>query len=150
MRITVDTNFLVSATQWDYSVAHKLLKRFIEQDVKLFATKEILDEFSDVLQRDFKYSKDEVSNVIEKLLFIVELTEPTKKVDIIKEDPDDNKIIECAIASNSEFILTYDKHLLKHRMYEDIKIITPEQFMTITHSSSSSQAQLPKEAIQTT
>ena len=85
MRITVDTNFLVSATQWDYSVAHKLLKRFIEQDVKLFATKEILDEFSDVLQRDFKYSKDEVSNVIEKLLFIVELTEPTKKVDIIKE-----------------------------------------------------------------
>ena len=150
MRITVDTNFLVSATQWDYSVAHKLLKRFIEQDVKLFATKEILDEFSDVLQRDFKYSKDEVSNVIEKLLFIVELTEPTKKVDIIKEDPDDNKIIECAIASNSEFILTYDKHLLKHRMYEDIKIITPEPFMTITHSSSSSQAQLPKEAIQTT
>ena len=146
----MDTNFLVSATQWDYSVAHKLLKRFIEQDVKLFATKEILDEFSDVLQRDFKYSKDEVSNVIEKLLFIVELTEPTKKVDIIKEDPDDNKIIECAIASNSEFILTYDKHLLKHRMYEDIKIITPEQFMTITHSSSSSQAQLPKEAIQTT
>ncbi len=120
MRITVDTNFLISATQWDYSVAHKLLNMFIEKDVKLFTTKEILDEFSDVLQRDFKYSKDESSNVITKLLFIIELTEPAKKVDIIKEDPDDNKIIECAIASNSEFILTYDKHLLKHRVYEDI------------------------------
>jgi len=45
---------------------------------------------------------------------------------VIKEDPDDNKIIECAISSNSEFIITYDKHLLKVKEYKGIQIIRPE------------------------
>ena len=131
MRITVDTNFLISATQWNYSVAHKLLKILIEKEIKIFATKEILGEFSDVLQRDFKYAKDEAGSLIEKLLFIIELSYPANKIDIIKEDPADNKIIECAVATGSKFILTYDRHLLKHKEYENIKIITPEEAMKL-------------------
>ena len=59
MNITVDTNFLISATQWDNSVAFKLLKRLLEANIKIFTTKDILDEFSEVLQRDFKYNKEE-------------------------------------------------------------------------------------------
>mgnify|MGYP001560625829 CR=1 FL=1 len=55
MRITLDTNFLVSATQWDYSVAHKLLLKLIGQNVQFFTTKDVLQEFSDVLERDFQY-----------------------------------------------------------------------------------------------
>jgi len=51
VRITVGTNFLISATQWDYSIAHKLLKKLIVADAKLFATKEIVKEFSEVLHR---------------------------------------------------------------------------------------------------
>ena len=101
MRITVDTNFLISATQWDYSVAHKLLKVFINQDVKLFTTKEILDEFAEVLQRDFMYNKDDINNIIEKILSFVELIESDQKIDVIKDDTDDNKVIECTISSNS-------------------------------------------------
>ena len=127
MRITVDTNFLISATQWDYSVAHKLLKVFINQDVKLFTTKEILDEFAEVLQRDFMYNKDDINNIIEKILSFVELIESDQKIDVIKDDTDDNKVIECAISSNSDFIITYDKHLLKLREYRGIKIIKPEE-----------------------
>lgn len=33
MKVTVDTNFLISATQWDYSVSHKLLIKLIEKDI---------------------------------------------------------------------------------------------------------------------
>lgn len=127
MRITVDTNFLISATQWDYSVAHKLLKKFIESNTKLFTTKGILDEFSEVLERDFRYNKDEINDNIEKILFFVELVESSQKVDVVKEDPDDNKIIECALSSSSDFILTYDNHLLKLGNYGSIKIIKPEE-----------------------
>ena len=48
MRATVDTNFLISATQWDCSVAHKLLKKFILSDAKIFTTQDILDETAEV------------------------------------------------------------------------------------------------------
>ena len=66
MKVTVDTNFLISATQWDYSIAHKLLKKLILSDAQISATQDILDETSEVLERDFKYSKDEAKNIIEK------------------------------------------------------------------------------------
>ncbi len=43
MNVSVDTNFLTSATQWDNSVAHKLLLRMIEKEIPIFATTEILE-----------------------------------------------------------------------------------------------------------
>ena len=60
MKVTVDTNFLISATQWDYSVAHKLLKKLILLDAEIFTTQDILDETAEVLERDFGYNKEEV------------------------------------------------------------------------------------------
>ena len=128
MKVTVDTNFLISATQWDYSVAHKLLKKLILSDAEIFTTQDILDEAAKVLERDFKYSKDEVENIIGKILHFAKQIKPKQKIDVIKDDPDDNKIIACAIESSSEYIITYDNHLLKLKEFRGIKIITPEEF----------------------
>ncbi|MBI5389261.1 hypothetical protein HZB01_02675 [Candidatus Woesearchaeota archaeon] len=46
---------------------------------------------------------------------------------VVKEDPDDDMIIACAVASKSQFIITYDKHLLKLKEHKGIKIIKPEE-----------------------
>ena len=127
MKVTVDTNFLISATQWDYSVAHKLLKNFILSDAEIFTTQDILDETVEVLERDFEYSKNEAKNIIEKILLFAKLIEIKQKVAIIKDDPDDNKVIECAIESSSDYIVTYDMHLLKLKEYKRIKILKPEE-----------------------
>ena len=129
MKVTVDTNFLISATQWNYSVAHKLLKKFILSDAEIFTTQDILDETAEVLERDFGYNKEEVKNIIEKILLFVKLIEPKQKVEIIKDDPDDNKVIECAVESSSDYIVTYDGHLLKLKDYKGIKIMKPEEIL---------------------
>ena len=131
MKITADTNFLVSATQWDNSVAHKLLIKLIEINAEVFTTKEILGEFSEVPQRDFKYSEEEADKIIEKILSFIILIEPKIKADVVKEDPDDNIIIECALESKSKYIITYDRHLLKIKDYQGIEIIKPEEAMKI-------------------
>src|SRR3989338_4562234 len=86
MKVTVDTNFLISATQWDYSIAHKLLKKLILSDAQISATQDILDETSEVLERDFKYSKDEAKNIIEKILPFAKLIKPRQKIDAVKDD----------------------------------------------------------------
>ena len=91
-----------------------------------------MDETAEVLERDFEYSKNEGRNVIEvieKILLFVNLIEPKQKIDIIKDDPDDNKIIECAFESSSDYIVTYDKHLLKLKEYKGIKILKPEEIL---------------------
>ena len=129
MKVTVDTNFLISATQWDYSVAHKLLKKFIFSDAEIFTTQDILDETLEVLERDFEYDKGEAEDIIEKILLFAKLIEPKQKIEVIKDDPDDNKVIECAIESSSGYIVTYDRHLLKLKEYKGIKIIKPEEML---------------------
>ncbi|MFH1212430.1 MAG: putative toxin-antitoxin system toxin component, PIN family [Candidatus Woesearchaeota archaeon] len=131
MKITVDTNFLISATQWDYSVAHKLLQNMIRNNFEIFTTKQILGEFADVLKRDFRYKQEEVENIISKVMQFAAIMIPKIRVQIVEDDPDDDKVIECALESKSEYIITYDKHLLKIGKHEGIKIIKPEEAAVI-------------------
>ena len=125
MRVVFDTNVLLSSTLWDGSVAQKLLFKIIKSDVKVFASDEIASEYEKVLKRDFGYSDEEILNIRKKIMVFLNLVLPNEKIEVVKDDPDDNKIIECAIASSSDYILTYDKHLLKLKSFEKIKIITP-------------------------
>ena len=127
MRVTLDTNFLISATQWDNSVAHKILIKFIETGVEIFTTEEILKEFSYVLQRDFEYNEEEVNKIFEVVLVFINIVDVKDKFDVVKDDKEDNKILECAVASNSEYIITYDKHLLIFKEFRGIKIVKPEE-----------------------
>ena len=54
------------------------------------------------------------------------MVKPKVKVDIVKDDPDDNIIIKCALESRSKYIVTYDPHLLNLKEHNGIKIIKPE------------------------
>jgi hypothetical protein len=47
---------------------------------------------------------------------------PTQTIDVIKEDPDDNRILECAVTAGSDVIVTYDKDLLRLGEHMGIKI----------------------------
>ncbi len=132
MNIVFDTNVLISSTQWDNSVSQKLLFKLIEKNANIFSSREILNEYQKVLKRDFEYSNEELIKIMEKVLLLLKLVEPKEKIDVVKNDPEDNKIIECAVASNSEYIITYDrKHLLILKGYKGIKIITPEEMLKL-------------------
>lgn len=131
MGITFDTNVLLSATLWEGSVAQKLLFDLIGQDVTIYSTTEILAEYQKVLKRDFDFSDKDIAEIISKVLSFVTLVNPTIKTEIVKDDPDDNKIVECALESKSNYIITYDNHLLKLKEYEGIKIIKPEEARTL-------------------
>jgi putative PIN family toxin of toxin-antitoxin system len=126
MKVVLDTNILVSATQWDYSVSHKLLEKLIRNNVEIFSTAEILDEFAGILRRDFLNSEQEANSMVEKVIQFLTLVTPNKKVEAIKEDSEDNKILECALESQAVYIISYDNHLLKLKEYQGIKIIKPE------------------------
>ena len=65
------------------------------------------------------------------------IVEPARKIDAIKEDPADNKILECAIEANADYIITYDKkHLLKLKKFEGVNIVSPADFLKILMNKS--------------
>jgi predicted nucleic acid-binding protein len=47
---------------------------------------------------------------------------PAEALDVVKDDPDDNKILECAVAAGADAVVTGDKHLLRLGEYAGIRI----------------------------
>ena len=129
--VVFDTNVLLSSTLWDGSVAQKLLQKMILSDVDIFSSSEILEEYQKILRRDFDYTEEKINKIMIVLSAFLKIVEPKEKVDVVKDDPDDNKVIECALASGSEYILTYDNHLLKLNEFRGIKIIKPEELLKL-------------------
>ncbi len=126
-KVVFDTNVLISATLWDNSVAQKFLFRCIKENIQIFSSQEIIEEYKKILARDFDYKEQEIEKILERVIQFLTLVTPSKKVDVVKEDVDDNKIIGCALESGAEHILSYDKHLLKLKEYQGIKIVKPEE-----------------------
>jgi len=45
------------------------------------------------------------------------------RINAIKEDPEDNKVLECVIDANADYIPSGDKHLLNLRNFRNMKIV---------------------------
>jgi putative PIN family toxin of toxin-antitoxin system len=135
MKISTDTNVLISSTFWSGD-SNKILEKVENQEIELVLSKEIIEEFSNVLE--YKEIKDKIKNknlemkrTIEKIISLSILVEPILKFNVIKEDPEDNKVLECAVEGNVDYILTNDNHLLKLKEFKEIKIVTPKEFLEI-------------------
>ena len=91
---------------------------------------EMLAEFQGVLEgKKFRYPSDIVRNIVNELVAVSELVRPTIKVEQIKVDPPDNRILECALESKAAFIVTGDRHLLELGEYEGIPVLDVAAFL---------------------
>ncbi|MFH1175007.1 MAG: putative toxin-antitoxin system toxin component, PIN family [archaeon] len=133
MKIVLDTNVLLSATFW-YGDSFRLLKIIEEKKHEFFLSKDILDEFSRVLE--YKEIKDkiknknlEIRNSFQKIVELATIIEPTENVNIITDDPSDNIFLECAKAAHADCIISQDQHLLKLVTFGNCKILTPHDFL---------------------
>lgn len=131
MRVVLDTNVLISATQWPSSAARKAVRRMYIDGTGMFVSADILEEFGEVLLRDFGYNEEQAGVIISRVLGLVHVIGTTSGPPIVPEDPDDDKIVHCAVACDADAILTYDRHLLKLKRYGKTRIVKPEEMMAI-------------------
>ncbi|MEK6905247.1 MAG: putative toxin-antitoxin system toxin component, PIN family [Nanoarchaeota archaeon] len=128
MRVVLDTNVFVSGIHWAGS-SEKILRAWIEGKFELVSSLPIIEEIVRILA-NFKLPLDAddiswwESLILEKSLVVV----PSEEVDIVKNDPDDNKFIEAALEAQAEYIISQDKHLLLIKEYRGIKIVHPDDF----------------------
>ncbi len=130
MKVVLDTNVMISAMFWKGN-EFGLLKHILEGKIVAYASMEILKELKLVLERKFqnKIGKEEIKNALLDWCLITRIVVPKEKITIIRDDPADNKVLECAIAAGAEFIITGDKHLLKLKKFRGISIITAKEFL---------------------
>lgn len=109
----------------------KIIDLWKKENITLCLSKDILDEYIEVLQRIGL--RDEIE--IEELLslfgkgFNILFTTKTPKIRAVRDDPDDDKFIECAVALKAEVIITGDKSMEAMKEYMRIKILAPQKFL---------------------
>lgn len=122
MRIVTDTNVLISSLGWR-GPEHKLLEMVFDGRIELCLSPEILEEFALVCRRNkLGFDEDDIDEFLTALIDISEIVLPEISIQAVKHDPKDNMVIECALQSGSDAIVSGDRHLLEIGTFENIRI----------------------------
>jgi len=129
IKVVPDTNVLVSATIVRGN-EFLFLKQAQNKKFELYLSPPILEEYMDVLSRPkFEFSEDEIMSALDALLSFSNVIFPKERIDIIGEDPSDNRFLECASEAEADFLVSGDKHLLALKRYGRTRIVNTKEFL---------------------
>ncbi len=125
MRIVFDTNiFIAAALKGGFS--EDILKMASSNIVTLVCSEEILHELYQKLVDRFEWKTKDATFFIESIKEISEVVEIKEKLLVITRDPEDNKILECAVSGKADLIVSSDQDLITLKNYQGIGIIHPK------------------------
>jgi uncharacterized protein len=133
MRVVLDTNIYISG--WGFGGKPALVLDAIALPrVTLIATNEILAELEDVLSKKFGWPRRSIDSALEKIRNTAAMVNPSFVLTDCA-DPDDNRILEAAVAGVADCIVSGDNHLLRMKTFRGIEILTPGDFLLRLDSS---------------
>lgn len=132
-RVVLDTNVYISALMFG-GLPGSLLDLALLQSFLLIISPALLDELDEKLRLKFQVSAEDMTTIRKKLEGVAEIVEPDTVLHVIGDDPDDNRVLECAVKGSADYIVTGDRHLLKLGSYEVIQIVTVRQFLDAAES----------------
>jgi uncharacterized protein len=120
--VTADTNINISALEFGGQPL-EILNAARRGLIRLDISPPLLDEIYRVLRGTFLWSEDRLQRLAFRLPRFTSLVNPTTIIHAIPEDPDDNRVLECAVEARSLFIVTGDADLLRLGQYGGISIL---------------------------
>jgi putative PIN family toxin of toxin-antitoxin system len=126
--VTLDTNIYVSALEFG-GVGARLLGMARAGKFRIDVSDAILDELVTVLRDDFRWDGYRLHFAKEQIANMANCVVPAHMLDVIKEDPDDNRILECAVEAKSDFIVSSDKDILRLGRYGVVQVVTARLFL---------------------
>jgi putative PIN family toxin of toxin-antitoxin system len=98
---------------------------------RLAVSDALLAEVHRVLRDKFQWPKEDLDEAAIALADFTVRVVPAQTIDAVPEDPDDNRVLECAVAAGSRYIVTGDAALLRLGEYEGVQIVRVADFMAL-------------------
>jgi len=136
IRATADSNIYISALHFG-GLPDKFLDLARTGFIHLSISDDILAEVTRVLRDKFGWSKDALSMAQERIADFTVKVAPAQKLDVVREDPADNRILECAMEGKSQYLVTRDNHLLKLKKYGGTQMIKVADFLAVVRARGS-------------
>lgn len=129
--IAADTNVIISALLWEGNES-KIIGLAEEGKIKLLSSAALLSELKNVLSHErFGLEEKTVDENIKYILTISEIVSPKRKLKVIRDDPADDRVLECALEGRADYIVSGSKHLLQLNEFHRIKIVRAKELLDI-------------------
>ena len=129
LRVVLDTNVYISAFLYPARPISKILEGAFTYRYNLIVSPPIIKEIGETLREDFLWKEKEIIKTLKAIVKIAKIIAPKNLLSIVANDPDDNRILECAAEGKANLIVSGDHHLLKLNVYEGITIMRPTDFL---------------------
>jgi putative PIN family toxin of toxin-antitoxin system len=128
--VLLDTNIWISALLFG-GLPSRLLVLALARSLRIVTSPVLLDELDEKLRRKFRMPNDQADDTRLRLENWCDVISTTASISFVRDDPDDDRVLECAVAGRADYIISGDKHLLHLGSYNGIAIVTVREFMDI-------------------
>jgi predicted nucleic acid-binding protein len=110
-------------------VPFELWQRAVGGEYVLLISPAIIRELAEVLRSGLRWPEAEIIAQLKLVVRVAKIVEPGTTIQVIKADPDDDRILECALAGGADLIVSGDHHLTRLKSFEGIGIVRPAYFL---------------------
>jgi putative PIN family toxin of toxin-antitoxin system len=130
LKVVLDTNVIVSGFNYPKSNPGNILASLASGEIVNFISIHIIAETKRILADKFLWTNAQVDSAEFWLLTFSRPVKPKICLTVINHAPD-NRILECAVQAQADYIVSGDRHLLNLNHYQHIEIMTPAAFLEI-------------------
>lgn len=126
IQVVLDTNVYIAAALNPQSIIYKMVEDSAAQNLaEYYTSPEILQELQEKLESPkLGFSRADVVRWLNRLEQAITVIRPQQKIDLLTErDPDDNKVLECALEAKADLIITAGPDLLSLKEFHNTRIM---------------------------
>ncbi len=132
IKATPDTNIWVGSVRWRGNV-YRVVQRGESGAYTIVTSHALLHKLMRVLRQVFAFSDASAYEWYARIHLFAKVIEPTVLLDVVR-DPDDNRVLECAVTGQCEYIISRDRDLLDLVRYNEIEIVDAERFLEVLNT----------------
>ena len=130
LKVVFDTNIFISAFVIPGSQGEEAYLHAMKGNFNLFSSVAILTEMAQKLREKFGWQENKITRLLKAISKVATIIKTRPHFHLLADDPD-NRILECAIAAEADFIVTGDKHLLSLKNFQNISIAKLSNFLEV-------------------
>jgi len=130
LKVVIDTNVFMSTLYLPESRPAGVVLLARRKTVLNLISPQILKEVEQIIKKKLLWDNSKTESAVKRIKNFSEEVHPQERLAIIADDPD-NRILECAVAGQADFIISGDKHLTDLKGFRGIKIVNPAGFLKL-------------------
>ncbi len=132
LKVVIDTNVLLVSILPKFSY-YKIFEEILSGKINVYVSNDIISEYTEVFSRRYTLHITEI--LLNTLVNLpnVYFIDPKFHWQLIELDPDDNKFVDCAVASSVDYIISNDRHfdILKEIPFPKVTVLKAGEFIEL-------------------